>query len=457
MSCRPRFRYVSRMHRRTTGRRARALILTSTCVLMSWTGATAGEDRASDDRLAREARLEDVLALALARNPQLLADGDRASAAEERAGGAGRLPEASVKYEIWSVPLAHPLAFDQAMMHMVGLRQTFPALGSRSAEARAAEADAGAGRAVAAARAEEIISDVRRRFADLQRLEEESHILLEHAGVLSRLLEVARASYRTGGDTAQDQLRLDAELARLHGQISTVMQERKVAAASLSALAGREPGAPLGPPAERPAPAPAALGSVDQVSAADRPEIEAAARDVDRAAAILDAARRKADYPELMVGLDYMNQPTQPEAHGYGAMLSMSLPWLNPGRRAAARAAERSLVAARNDLASTTLAARLEVVAAAERYRAAKEVFALEDMRAVPAARQSYELAQRTYGTRSTDLTILLEAERVYLAARVDRARAMAAVSAAAAELDRAAGAGRAFAERLLGNQPPRR
>ncbi len=406
--------------------------------------------------LANEVTLKRVLALALARNPRLLGDDERARAAEDRAGAVGRLPDLALKYEVWSVPFARPLAFDQAMMHMVGLRQTFPAFGSRAAEGRAAEADSGAIRAGAAARAEEVVAEVRRGFAELQRLEEETHVLLEHAGLLSRLIEVAVARYRAGADTLQDQLRLDAELARLHGQIATVMEQRKVAAASLSALAGRDPALPLAPAPDRPPPSPAAVDpSADESSNAGRPELIAAARDVDRAVAALEAARRRSDFPELMVGLDYMNQPTQPDEHGYGAMVSMSLPWLNPGRRASVRAAERSLLAARHDLASTSLTARFEVVAATERYRAAREVFSLEDMRALPAARQSYELAQKTYGTRAADLTVLLEAERAYLGARLDRARAAAGLAAAAADLDRAAGTGRAFAERLLSSPSP--
>jgi cobalt-zinc-cadmium efflux system outer membrane protein len=432
-------------------RQLSALALAAIGWLGTSTPAAAAQAPDSEDALAREVTLGRVLALALARNPQVLAEDERARAAEDRTDAAGRLPDVALKYEVWSVPFARPLAFDQAMMHMVGLRQTFPAFGSRAAESRLAEAESGAVRATAAARAEEVVAEVRRRFAELQRLEEETHVLLEHAGVLSRLVEVASASYRVGGDTLQDQLRLDAELARLHGQIATVMEQRKVAAAALSALAGRDPAIPLGAPSDRPPPPPAAVNASAEESSADgRPELVAAARDVDRAAATLEAARRKADYPELMVGLDYMNQPTQPDQHGYGAMLTMSLPWLNPGRRAYVRTAERSLVAARHDLASTSLTARFEAVAAAERYRAAKEVLLLEDMRALPAARQSYELAQKTYGTRRVDLTVLLDAERAYLGARIDRARAAASLATAAADLDRAAGSGRAFAERLL-------
>jgi cobalt-zinc-cadmium efflux system outer membrane protein len=398
------------------------------------------------------ATLEGFLARALAQNPELRAEGERSRAAEERAAATGRLPEPEIKYELWSVPLARPLAFGQAMMHMVGVRQTFPAFGSRAALARAADAQTGASRATAARRLEDVVAEVRRGFAALQGLEEEIGIRLEHAGLLSRLAEVAGANYRSGKGTLQDELRIEAELVRLHAEITTVMQQLRVTAASLNVLAGREPGAALGPPSLESAPPPASLGSAKTPAALqeDRPELVEAAREVERSAAIRDAADRQASYPELMVGLDYMNQPMQPDEHGYGGMLSMSLPWLNPGRRAAVRSAEKSLAASRGDLLSLQLNARYEIVATGERYRAAMEVFLLEDTRAVPTARQSFELASGTYGAGGGDLTVLLEAWRAYLGARLARAQALARVGAAAAELDRAAGAGRAYAERLL-------
>jgi len=415
-------------------------------------GPSAAERAEGDVALARVSTIEGLLARALADNPQLRAEGERSSAAEEHADATGRLPEPELKYELWSVPLARPLAFGQAMMHMVGIRQTIPAFGSRTAFARAADAQTRASRASVARRLEDVVADVRRGFAALQSFEEEIGIRLEHAGLLSQLAEVAGANYRSGRGTLQDELRIEVELVRLHTETTTVMQQRRVTGAFLNVLAGRQPEAALGPPSPEPVPPPAALEATRSASALQesRPDLVEAAREVERSSGIRDAADCQASYPELMVGLDYMNQPTQLDEHGYGAMLSMSLPWLNPARRAAVRSAEKGLAASRGDLLSLQLTARYEVVAAGERYRAAMEVFALEDTRAVPSARQSFELASGTYGAGGGDLTVLLEAWRAYLGARLERAQAWARVGAAAADLDRAAGAGRAYAERLL-------
>ena len=56
--------------------------------------------------------------------------------------------------------------------------------------------------------------------------------------------------------------------------------------------------------------------------------------------AALDVAKREADLPSFMVGADYWYMPTQPAHNAYGAMVSMTLPWLNPRHRDEVKAAE---------------------------------------------------------------------------------------------------------------------
>lgn len=418
-------------------------------LLLSGQGATRAADGAP---LAREATLAALLASALEHSPDLGAERERAAAASERADAAGRLPTPELKYELWSVPFAAPLSFHRAMMHMVGLRQRLPALGSRDAISRAAAADSAIAQATRDTRTEELIAQVRRAFAEYRTLEEEVRVRLEHAGLLSRLMEVARSVYQTGAGTIQDQLRIDAELARLHAEISSAMQQRRTAGALLNSLIGRSPDAPLGPPSAGTVPGPAAAEATDApATPVNRPEVISASREIEKRDAVLDAARRAARYPDFMVGVDYMNQPLEHEQHGYGAMVSMSLPWLNPASRASERAEERSLMAAKREFDAVKLVAGYEVVTARDRYRTAKEILLIQDERAVPAARQSFELAQRTYASGGGDLTILIEAERAYLLARLERARASARVEIAGAELDRATGTGSRFTERLVG------
>src|ERR1044071_7844850 len=123
--------------------------------IASLTYLTAGAAHATendDAELARSARLETILRVALERNPDLAENQARARAAGALSQAASRLPDLEAKYEQWGVPLQRPYALDEAQMLMLGVRQTFPAWGSLDARGRAAAEDAGSAQDAARAR-----------------------------------------------------------------------------------------------------------------------------------------------------------------------------------------------------------------------------------------------------------------------------------------------------------------
>ncbi|MDB4981540.1 MAG: Heavy metal efflux outer membrane protein CzcC family protein, partial [Myxococcales bacterium] len=121
------------------------LIWAAGFVVLATTGVMAadGEETSADRELATEARLPTILRVIGERSPDLREASERRRAAEARTGATGRLPDPELKGELWGVPLAHPLGFDQANTIMIGLRQSFPAWGSLDARERAAREDAG--------------------------------------------------------------------------------------------------------------------------------------------------------------------------------------------------------------------------------------------------------------------------------------------------------------------------
>jgi outer membrane protein TolC len=259
-------------------------------------GAADARERA----LAGEARLDAVIAAVNERNPELREVGARAEASEAVAAAAGRLPDLELKGELWGVPLARPLAFGEANTIMVGLRQELPAWGSLDARGRMAREEAAAAGDGARARRQALVADARRAYAAFFRAEREHRIHLEHVGLTSQLLEVARARYAVGGGTQQDLLRLQSELSRLHVDVAAIDQQHRSAQAMLNALMARAPDAPLGPPPEVDVAALLAAAA-DEAAARDaelhlderRPELQAAARyQLRDAAARVEAARQ---------------------------------------------------------------------------------------------------------------------------------------------------------------------
>jgi len=399
----------------------------------------------ADRELATQARLSTILRLIGERSPDLREASERMHAAEARTGASARLPDPELKSELWGVPLTHPLSFDQAQTIMIGLRQSFPAWGSLDARERAAREDAAVAGDTAEARRQEVAAQARRAFAAYARADREYRIHLEHVGLTSRVVELARSLYQVGHGSQQDLLHAQAELSRLHVDVAGIEQQKRSAQALLNALMDREPDAALGPAPEMSSPADVATAT-DDTAAADRklderrPELKAAARAVKRSEALLAVAKREADLPSFMVGADYWYMPTQPAHNAYGAMVSMTLPWLSPRHRDEVKAAEQTSAAERSALRAQRAAARFQLRDADAKLRAARETLALIHDRVMADARRSFESAQAQFQSGHGDVTPVLDGARNYLQVRIEEVRAVADLESSQADCARAAG-----------------
>jgi outer membrane protein TolC len=405
-------------------------------------GAAPGAPAAEDDAaLARETRLETLLALARVKNPDLGEARERLRARLERVPAAAALPDLELKAELWGVPLARPYAIDSANTIMLGVRQTFPAPGTRDAQARVALADAQAAQAQVERADLDLATRVRRAFFAYYQADREHQVHLEHVALAERFLDVTRATYQSGHGTQQDVLRAQVELLRLHNDVNGIVQARASAVALLNALLDRAPDAALGPPAELDLPAAAPEPSaLDGRATEQRPELAAARSARRRAAALLDGARQAARWPELMLGVDYWYLPTASESHAYGAMVAINLPWLSSRHDHEIAEAEHEVAAEERAYQSLRAAVGYELRDAAARYASARTSFRLVDQELLPQARQSYEAAQAAFAAGQGSALAVLDALRTYLDVRIERLRALTGMASSWADLARATG-----------------
>ncbi|HVV51256.1 MAG TPA: TolC family protein [Polyangia bacterium] len=397
---------------------------------------------ATDDaELARTARLETITRIALERNRDVAENQARAQAAEMRSQAASRLPDLEAKYEQWGVPLSRPYDLSRADTLMVGVRQMFPAWGSLDAKGRAAAEDAGSARDSSRARRQEVAAQVRRTYATYYAADQELRLHLEHVGLTSRVLELAKLNQRTGHGTLQDVLRLEVELTRLHTDVARIEREERSSRALLNALMDRPSDAPLGPPEDLTVTPTKDVAALERGLDANRPEVDAAGRAVRRSQALVDGARSAAHYPDVMVGLDYWYEPMGAETHhAYGAMVQINLPWLSKRRSEEERAAELTAQAEQNALESTRNAVRYELHDAAARLESARQSFTIIDQDLLAQAKRSLDATQAAYATGGSDAIAVLDALRSYLQVRIERVRALAELASSQADLERAAG-----------------
>jgi outer membrane protein, heavy metal efflux system len=403
---------------------------------------------ATDQVVAETGTLPAMVQLALARNPDLLVERARVEELLARIPLAARRPDLELTYEQWGVPLVRPYALNEADTIMVGLRQAFPAPGSLDARQRAAVAEAEVALYGLRSRQLDVVRQVERAYLEYGLVDREQRVHREHVELAQQIIDLTRSNVRTGGASQQEVLRVAVELQALHRDIARVEQRKRSALALLNALMGRARSAPLVPaPVTEPSKVSRTLEQLQTLAASHRPEIVAAARGTNGGRASVDAARAAATWPSVMVGLDYMFMPFMEERHGYGAMVSISLPWLNPRHRDEVRAAERAVDAEQRRGHATAVAVTYEVDDAFARYQAARASYLITRNDLLPAARQSFEAARSGFATGRTNALAVLDALRVLLDVRLDEIRGLFDLTAAIADLRRAVGTEVAEAE----------
>jgi outer membrane protein, heavy metal efflux system len=417
-----------------------AICGTLTIAPPTWAQASALPAVQGEDRSLASITLDEVLRAALAHSPELSEAQARTRAAREQAPALSRLPDPELEYQLWAQPLARPLALDEAQMHMVGVRQAFPAPGTLGARADAAAARAEVGTQSYRARRLELSSRVRRAYGAYYLADREYALHVEHARLAAQVMALARAGYEGGRGTQQDVLRASLELTRLHSTLVTVEADRRSARALLNTLMGRDVDAPLGPPAELPSSALTPSASFARSSAEHRPELAAARHAIKAEESELSASRAAGTWPSFMVGVEYMYMPMMEDQHNYGVMLSMSLPWFNARYGEETRAAEARVSAERNGLLAARRAADYELFAARQRFEAARKSLVSIEADLLPQAQRNFEAAQANYRGGQLDSMTLLDALRQLLDLRTERVRAIVRVLSATAEAERAAG-----------------
>lgn len=405
------------------------------------TGAPAPTLEHDEQVVAKEARLEAITRIALARSPTVLEARARTRAALSRVKTAGRLPDLEFKYELWGQPMA--TAWDPRMtqMHMFGFRQTFPVGGALDAQSQMAMEEAKISFETLRARELDVVADVRRAWSAYWSSDRERVIHMEHSEITNKIFELAKTQLQVAKTSQADVLRFDLERSRVHTDMIALGQAKHTALAKLNLLMGRPIDAPLGDPPEPKLVF--AAPKIDDLRAAilkRRPELAAAGAAVKKSEAGVAMAKSEAKTPMVMVGADYALMPMGMYNHNFSLMVQLSLPWLNPRHQDEIRAAEATVAADKTAKKSLEDAILLQVQEAIVRYQGARSQFDLIDATLIPQAKKTFDALLANYGAGGGDSLSVIDALRTWLQIRIDRNRALANVELAIAEVERSIG-----------------
>lgn len=378
--------------------------------------------------------------VAIANSPALMAGARRVNALAASAKAEGSLPEPELAADIWQVPLSRPWALSDAQMIMLSVTQSFPApgvLGMRE-EAKAHEAKAEAKMVIASAR--ELIRSVDQAFVDYLEATLRHRARLRHREVVARMVELAQRRL-AAGSSLSDIAQAEVELAR--ADIEVAAEERATSAAKikLNGLLSREPEAKLGPPViEAPSTVHMTVEEIVTRARIARPELEAAASRSEAQSLLARASEREANIPAFTLGASYFPPSGAMREHGFGASVSMTLPWLSGAKKNGAKAEEERAAATLAELSGERIRVGADAATLAIAVSRAEQQYLLLGEKALPAGLRAEKAAEAGYSAGKSDAIAWLLAARAVVDVQMELVTARASLDRALADLDFAAG-----------------
>ena len=369
-----------------------------------------GEDFAA---LPSPLRLDQVLAIARARRPEILAARARARGAAERPAIVSALDNPTVTGSIDHLPFSL-----DGMNWSVLVQQGFPLSRIRGHRKRAAEAEAEGARAQVDRVGLDVELDAANAFLMLRERRETQRILTEQHALAEQVVKSAMARYAAGTGVQADVLRAEIEVARLDGQMRAIGAEIKASEAMLNTGLARRADLPV-PPLESvvEVAVPPDAAKVRERALAGRPELRAARAEIERARE--EVSVMKSMYaPMAMLGTGPAY--TVFDKQGWMFMVGLDIPiWVGKLRAgvAEARAMEDT---ARAELEAETRMIDGDAVKTREEVAAARERFLSLRAEIVPRAQQAIDPTVASYAAGQVPLVSVIDAAQALWSAQAE-------------------------------------
>ncbi len=264
--------------------------------------------------LGPQSTLDDYIQHALLNNPQLEAQFKRWKAALEGGTIEGTLPDPQFTYTYFIVRMGAGPAMEQRQR--MALTQVFPWFGKLRLRSQQAMDLAAAEEQRFQAQRLQLIYQVADAWYDYYYLARSVENTRQVRQLTEHMEGVARARYRAADTDHADVIRAQIELGRLDDQLASQEDLRRPLVARLNALLNRPTGAELPvPPAMEPAQV--QLDEEQLLQLADRanPELQAIDHENASRRRAVDLARKQY-YPDVMLGLEWMDMTVMPGRRG---------------------------------------------------------------------------------------------------------------------------------------------
>jgi len=345
-------------------------------LLSSLTATAAAAQPATAD-------LEQLVAEALANNPDIKASEERWQMAVSRASQAGTLEDPMLMLKIQNGLIRDPFDFnrDATTAQVLGLSQTVPVFGKRDLLRQGAQREAEADRWRIEERRLELQRMVKETWYRISAIDRSLEVLEKNITALDDLLRFSETMYGVGQGLQQDVLKSQLERSKMEEMRINLQQKRRSLTASLNSLLYRptDTALPVIPPAEI-IPVTLDLKDLEVLAESNRPALKSLSAQIDKAT-VNGRLAEKEFYPDFTFSLEYMLIEEGLESEGndmYTASLSFNLPVQRERRRAMvaeAGAEGRMLLHERNALLNQIHFALADSLAAIERNQKLADLY----------------------------------------------------------------------------------
>jgi cobalt-zinc-cadmium efflux system outer membrane protein len=393
--------------------------------------------------------VEDLVARALADNPELQATQAEVDAAHGRLRQAGLRPNPMLDLGVQQ----NPVSTDNNLTAMVTVPLDLN--GRKAGRVGVATGALEMKRTQVADRARRLRADVRMKAGELLATQRNLRFTEELLQVNRDALSLLQTRVRQGAAPPLDENLLHVEVNRLETSRRLLASQVEVRALELKTLAGLGPEAPLALRGDlRPAPVPMDLQDGLRQALAARSDLLMARAEVVMAEAMIQKEKAEGRW-DASVNVGYMRQrfgymlngltdsgeqrPIDGVFHYVGAGVSITLPVRNQNQGNIA-AALASTTAAQRRLAFVTLTIRQEVTAAFTRYDAAQRALEIYTQGVREVARQNLEVVRQTSTLGRATLLDVIAEQRRYIDIETGYTEALKQVYDAVVDIERAVG-----------------
>jgi outer membrane protein TolC len=371
---------------------------------------------------AQELKLEDLVAQALARNPEILAAQKKYEGMRQRPSQAASLPDPifSPGWNSNGNPLPGAgLGHDVTSMIGFSITQEIPASGKQRLRANVARKAADAQFAQLEAVELNIVARLKQAFFRLQHYYAAREVLERDRGVLQSLLSVTEARYAAGKAAQQDVFKAQLQLSLIDVKLVQLDRERHLREAEINSLLNLPSNTPLPEPGEpHVGPIPETLADLQSIARERAPERQRDQKNAERAETALNLARRDY-YPDYAITGGYYNMAGLPPYYSFRADIRIPLYFRGKQR---AEVTEQSIAVseARHTYDATGLALDLRLADDYAQADAAYQLTQLYTSRILPQARLTVESSLAAYQTGGVDFLSVLNNQTAALDYEMD-------------------------------------